>query len=78
MRIKGTLARTVAFRRAGEERKLFKKIWIHASRDIIINTGGEDETGNPRFGRGHWVTGTCYNRKTLNLKLTRLLSRGIQ
>ena len=35
-------------------------MWIHASRDIIINTDGEEETGKSRMGRGHRITDICY------------------
>ena len=39
-----------------KDHKLFKKTWIHASRHIIINTDGKEETGKSQIGRGHWVT----------------------
>ena len=47
-----------------EDHKLFKKVCIHASRHIIINTGtadSEEETGKSQMGRGHWVIDICYN-----------------
>ena len=41
--------------------------WVHASRHIIINTYGKEETGKSQMGRGHWVTDVCYNRSELGL-----------
>jgi len=43
-----------------EDHKLFKKIWIHASRHIMINTEGDEETGKSQLGRDHWVTEINY------------------
>ena len=46
--------------------KLFTNIWIYASKHIIIDTEGEEETGKSRMGRGHnVVTDICYNRSEL-------------
>lgn len=49
-----TLARTHAIPRTIEDQILFKKIWIHVSRHIIINKDGEEDTREPPMGRGHW------------------------
>ena len=52
-----------------EDHKPFKKKkkkCIHASRQIMINTYGEDETGKSRMGMGHRVTDICYYRSTWN------------
>ena len=61
-----TFVRIDAVPRITEDYKLSKKIWIHASRHIIINTDGEEETMKfSPIGRGHWVTDNCYNRNEL-------------
>lgn len=41
---------------------------ISASRRLIINTGSEEETGQSRLGRGHWVVDICYNSHELELE----------
>ena len=43
----------------------FKSVWIHASRHIIVNTDGDEETGKSRMQKGHWLTDVCYNRSEL-------------
>ena len=58
-----TPVRTVP--RTIDDHTLFKTIWIHASIHIITNTNGEEEKGNSRMGKGHWVTDVCYNRNEL-------------
>ena len=45
--------RTDTLQSTTEDHKLVKKVWIHASRHIIINTDGEEETGKAQMGRGH-------------------------
>ena len=66
-----------------EDHKLFKKIWIHASRHIVtINIDSEEETVNSEWEgvNGSLMSATImvnFNW-TLNLKLTRLLSWGVQ
>ena len=71
-----TFVRIDAVPRITEDYKLSKKIWIHASRHIIINTDSEGETGKSGMVRGHWGTGTATITatldSTLNLKRTRL------
>ena len=62
-----TLVRTNAIARITEVHKLFKKICIHSSRHIIINTDAEEEAGKCRMGRGHWVTDVCYTLRELSL-----------
>ena len=42
-----------------EYHQLFKKMQIHASRHIVISTGGEVGTGNSRKGGSNWVTDVC-------------------
>ena len=54
--------------RTTEDRKLFEKIWIHASRHIIINTDVEEETGKSRMGRGHRAINICCNRNEFEPK----------
>ena len=54
-----------------------------ASRRITVNTDGEEETGKSRMERGHLVTDkgviwSLQSQRTLNLKLTRLLSCGLE
>ena len=44
---------------------VLKTVWIHASRRVIINTNGEEETGKSWVGRGHRVTGICLDRSEL-------------
>ena len=46
---KTTLVLTNAITRTIEDHTLFKKIWIHASRHIIIKTDGEEGTGKSRI-----------------------------
>ena len=53
--------------------KLVKKMLIHASRRIIINTDGEEETGKPWMGRGHWVINICYGCNNLWLNFEQVL-----
>ena len=60
LRRKRALVRTDAVPRATEDQKLFTKMWIHAPRHLIINTGSEEGTGKFRMGRGHWVGDVCY------------------
>ena len=52
---KRTLVQTDAVPRTVEVHKIhvLKTIWIHASRRVIINTDGEEETGKSWMGRGH-------------------------
>ena len=50
---KTTLLRTDAVPRTTEDHRLFKKIWIHASRYSIINKYGEEEVRKYRMDRGH-------------------------
>ena len=64
---KATLGRSDAVLRTIDDHKLFKKILIHASRQIIINTDGVEETGNYQMVRGHWITDIYYNRSDLYL-----------
>lgn len=45
---KRTIVRTDAVRRTIKDHKLYKKVWIHASRDIIISSDGVEETGSQR------------------------------
>ena len=45
-----TLARTDAVPRPIEDHKLFKKIWILASRHIVIKAEGEGENGQGSLG----------------------------
>ena len=56
LRRKWTLARTDTIPRTTEDHIVFKKVWIHTSRHIMINTDGEEETGKSWMGRGHCVT----------------------
>ena len=63
MRRKPKLVRTDAVPRTIKDHRLFQN---HASRHIIINTDGEEETGiKSGIGRGHWVTDICYNHSDL-------------
>ena len=59
-----------------EDRKLFKKTWIHTSRYIINNTDGKEKTRKSQMGKslGHWHIMLQWKQtySTLNLKLTRL------
>ena len=75
---KKTLVRTEAIPHIIEDHKLFKKIRIQASRHIIINTEGEDETGKPRTVTGHWATITGYLQFNFELKTDKAVSRGVQ
>ena len=63
------LARTHAIPRIIEDQKFVKTIWIYEGRDIIINTGGEEETKKSRMGRGRWVTNVCNDGSELRLDL---------
>ena len=54
---KTTLVRTDAFPWTTEDHKLFRKIWIHASWQIVINTDAVEETEKSRMEKrslGHW------------------------
>ena len=62
---KATLGRSDAILRSIDDHTLFKKIWIHASRQIIINTDGVEETGKSQMVRGHWITDIYFNRSDL-------------
>ena len=42
-----------------EYHQLFKKMRIHASRHIVINTDGEEGTGKSGKGGSNWVTDVC-------------------
>ena len=44
-----------------KDHTLFKKMWIHASRQIVINRDGEDKAGKSRMEMGHWVNNICFN-----------------
>ena len=44
-----TQVQTDTVPRANKYRKLFKKIWIHASRNVLISTDSERETGESRM-----------------------------
>ena len=69
---KGTLVQTDSILRPTEDNKSFKKEkkkkFIHASKHLVINTDGEEETGKSRMGRSHWDIAA-----NVNPKLTRLL-----
>ena len=52
-----------------EDHTLFQKVWIHASRHIIINTNSEEETGRSRMGSSHWVTNIGYSPVSFHLSL---------
>lgn len=58
---KTTHVQTDAILHAIEDHKLFKKLWIHASKHSIINPDGEGETGKSQMGKGYWVTDICYS-----------------
>ena len=47
--------------RTTEDHKLSKKCLIYASRHIIINAEGQEETSKFRMGKSHWVIDICYN-----------------
>ena len=44
-----TQVQTDTIPRAIEYRKLFKQIWIHASRNVLISPDNERETGESRM-----------------------------
>ena len=44
-----------------EDHKLFKNIWIHTWRHIVMDADGVDETGQSGMGKGRSVTDICYN-----------------
>ena len=48
-----------------EDPKLLTKIWIHASRYIIIDTDGKEETGKSQMWRGQDITDIFYNQSEL-------------
>ena len=58
LRKTGTCVRTSAIPLTIEDHKLVKRIWVHASRHIIIKTDGDDETG--KLGTGKF-TDVCLN-----------------
>ena len=52
-----------------EDHTLFQKVWMHASRHIILNTDSEEETGRSRMGSSQWVTNIGYNLVSFHLSL---------
>ena len=78
LRRKWTFLQTNAVRHTIENYKLFNKIWIHASRNIIIDTEDKEGTGKSQIGRGHWVTDVCCYDGEPYLKLTWLSSCSVQ
>ena len=48
-----------------EDPKLLKKVLIHASTYIIINTYGKEETGKSQIWRGQDITDIFYNQSEL-------------